>query len=54
MSQPQKKWFTWKKGWTEEGDPHIEYDTFVGSGTRYLNDAGREAIDKLFSDSFGA
>ena len=54
FDQPQKKWFTWNKGWTEDGAPRIEYDTFVGSGTRYLNDAGREAIDKLFSDSFGA
>jgi hypothetical protein len=54
FDQPQKKWFTWNKGWTEDSGPHIEYDTFVGSGTRYLNDAGREAIDKLFSDSFGA
>ncbi|MFW2366247.1 MAG: hypothetical protein ACN4GW_07505 [Desulforhopalus sp.] len=54
FDQPQKKWFTWNKGWTEGSDPRIEYDTFVGSGTRYLNDAGREAIDKLFSDSFDA
>lgn len=50
--QPQKKWFTWKSEWQEDS-PRIEYDTFVGSGTRYLSDAGREAIEKLFSDSFG-
>lgn len=52
FDQPQKKWFTWKAGWKEDS-PRIEYDTFVGSGTRYLSDAGREAIEKLFSDSFG-
>lgn len=51
FDQPQKKWFTWKSGWQEDS-PRIEYDTFVGSGTRYLNEAGREAIEKLFSDSF--
>jgi hypothetical protein len=34
-----------------EDAPVIEYDTFVGSGTRYLNDAGREAIEQLFIDS---
>jgi len=51
FDQPQKKWFTWKAGWKEDS-PLIEYDTFVGSGTRYLSDAGREAIEKLFSDSF--
>ena len=52
FDQPQKKWFTWKGEWQEDS-PRIEYDTFVGSGTRYLSDAGREAIEKLFSDSFG-
>ena len=53
FDQPQKKWFTWKNEWVENS-PRIEYDTFVGSGTRYLNDAGREAIQQLFNDSFGA
>lgn len=52
FDQPNKKWFTWKDGWQEDS-PKIEYDTFVGSGTRYLNDAGREAIDQLFVHSFG-
>lgn len=51
FDQPQKKWFTWKSGWQEDS-PRIEYDTFVGSGTRYLSDAGREAIDDLFEKSF--
>jgi hypothetical protein len=49
--QPAEKWFTWKNGWQEDS-PKIKYDTFVGSGTRYLSDAGREAIAKLFEDSF--
>ncbi len=52
FDQPQKKWFTWENEW-QEGSPKIEYDTFVGSGTRYLSDAGREAIGQLFADSFG-
>ncbi len=51
FDQPQKKWFTWKSGWQEDS-PRIEYETFVGSGTRYLSDAGREAIDDLFEKSF--
>ena len=51
FDQPQKKWFTWKNGWHEDS-PRIEYDSFVGSGTRYQSDAGREAIEKLFADSF--
>ncbi len=51
--QPTKKWYTWKEGWQED-TPKIEYDTFVGSGTRYLSDAGRAAIKKLFEDSFAS
>ncbi len=52
FDQTTKQWYTWKDGWQEDS-PKIEYDTFVGSGTRYLNDAGREAINKLFTDTFG-
>ncbi len=52
FDQPQKKWFTWKNEWQEDS-PKIEYNTFVGSGTRYLSEAGREAISQLFADSFG-
>lgn len=52
FDQPSKKWFSWKSGWQED-TPKIEYDTFVGSGTRYLSDAGRSAIEQLFIDSFG-
>jgi len=54
FDQPAKKWFTWKNkdGWREDS-PRIEYDTFVGSGTRYLSEAGHNAITKLFADSFG-
>lgn len=53
FDQPNKKWFIWKNNSWQEDSPKIEYDTFVGSGTRYLSDAGREAIEKLFVDSFG-
>lgn len=51
FDQPKKQWFTWKDNEWVEDTPVIEYDTFVGSGTRYLNDAGRDAIQKLFDDS---
>jgi hypothetical protein len=51
FDQPSGKWFTWKEGWQEDS-PRIQYETFVGSGTRYLNDAGRAAIEKLFEESF--
>lgn len=51
FDQPSEKWFTWKDGWQED-TPIIQYETFVGSGTRYLSEAGRQAIEKLFDDSF--
>jgi hypothetical protein len=51
FDQPSGKWFTWKEGWQEDS-PRIQYDTFVGSGTRYLNEAGRAAIEELFEKSF--
>ena len=54
FDQPNKKWFTWKENKWVEDSPKIEYETFVGSGTRYLSDAGRDAIAQLFQDSFPA
>ncbi len=51
--QNRKGWFTWKEGsWQPEDSPKIAFDTFVGSGTRYLSDDGKGAIEKLFADSF--
>jgi hypothetical protein len=52
FDQPNKQWFTWKNNSWQQDTPKIEYDTFVGSGTRYLSDAGRQAIEQLFIDSF--
>lgn len=51
--QGRKQWFTWKEGAWQEDTPTICYNTFVGSGTRYLSDDGAAAIEKLFTDSFG-
>ncbi len=52
FDQNHDKWFTWQEDSWQEDTPQITYDTFVGSGTRYLSDSGTEAIDKLFTDSF--
>lgn len=49
--QGLEKWHTWRDRWQED-TPLIKYDTVAGSGTRYLSDAGRAAIEKLFTDSF--
>ena len=53
FDQSTEKWFTWKNGWNED-TPSIKYDTFVGSGTRYLSNAGRDAIDQLYAAAFGS
>ena len=52
FDQTSEKWYTWKNGWNEDS-PVITYDTFVGSGTRYLSEAGRAAIEQLFAAAFG-
>jgi hypothetical protein len=54
FDQEQGKWFTWLEGAWREETPRINHHTFVGSGTRSLNDQGRQAIEKLFEDSFSA
>ena len=51
--QERKGWFCWKDNkWVAE-TPVIKDDTFVGTGTRYLTDDGRQAISDLFEKSFG-
>ena len=53
FDQNRNGWFTWKDGsWQPEESPKIAFSTFVGSGTRYLSDEGKVAIEKLFTDSF--
>jgi hypothetical protein len=52
FDQNRNGWFTWREGaWTQD-KPLIKYTTFVGSGTRYLSDEGRAAIEQLFAASF--
>ncbi|MDH3329456.1 MAG: hypothetical protein OEM01_09505, partial [Desulfobulbaceae bacterium] len=40
FDQNRNQWYTWKEGAWQEDTPKIAYTTFVGSGTRYLSDAG--------------
>jgi hypothetical protein len=54
FDQDRNAWYSWKdKGWVEEL-PKIEHTTFVGTGTRNLSEAGRQAIIDLFARSFKA
>lgn len=50
--QDRQGWYTWRNNTWEKDSPRIEYNTFVGSGTRNLTDDARQAIEKLFADSF--
>ena len=54
FDQNAEKWFTWNGDSWIEGDPVIQSTTVAGTGTRFLNDAGRQAIVDLFTRSFSA
>ena len=52
--QDKAGWFHWEPtGWTP-GTPCITAHHVCGTGTRYLNEEGKAAIDALFERSFGA
>jgi hypothetical protein len=52
--QTKENWYSWKQGAWEKDSPSIKHDTFVGSGTRNLNEKGRQAIEELFAEAFGS
>ena len=52
FDQDKSQWFSWKEGQWIEDQPTINFNTFVGSGTRYLSDEGLSAIEKLYENSF--
>ena len=52
FDQDRKQWFSWKNNHWAEDLPKIEHETFTGTGTRKLTDAGRQAIKDLFLRSF--
>lgn len=50
--QERNTWFSWEDNSWVGKEPIIEHKTFVGTGTRHLSEAGREAIAELYSRSF--
>ena len=53
--QERKGWFKWRDGqWQAEERPRITRTRFCGTGTRFLSEEGRQAIQDLFADTFGA
>ena len=51
--QERKAWFAWEDNQWVPSTPVITAHTFVGTGTRYLSDDGRQALNDLFVRSFG-
>lgn len=56
FDQKQDAWFRWdQSGWVlcKDGEqPVIRHPHFTGTGTRYLEENGKKAIDELFARSF--
>ncbi len=52
FDQEKNRWYTWKENAWVEDLPTVDHETFVGTGTRNLTDAGRRAIEDLFARSF--
>lgn len=51
--QGKNSWFEWVgDGWQECETPKIREPHFAGTGTRFLEESGRQAIEDLFHRSF--
>jgi len=52
--QEQRRWLSWQNtGWMTVPTPTIHHRRFCGTGTRSLTEDGRQAIRRLFEQSFG-
>ena len=55
FDQDADGWFRWNgDAFEKTGDPVIQHRHFTGTGTRFVKDNGRAAIQGLFDRSFGA
>jgi hypothetical protein len=53
FDQEHGTWAHWNgSAWEKAPAPVIQHAHFCGTGTRYLEENGKSAIDKLFADSF--
>ena len=52
FDQEQQQWFWWNGDQWVNGNPKIQKRHIAGTGTRFLNDAGKQAIADLFRTSF--
>jgi hypothetical protein len=53
FDQEKDAWFRWtQEAWTPDAAPAIGADRFTATGTRFLEDNGKAAIEALFARSF--
>ena len=53
FDQPRSSWYAWENdAWVEKRDPVIDHHRFAATGTRFLEDNSRIAIQDLFDRSF--
>jgi hypothetical protein len=53
FDQDKDGWFRWSGDrWEPAGEPVISHTEFTGTGTRFLSESGRKAIEQLFARSF--
>jgi hypothetical protein len=53
FDQGQDGWFRWMgESWEANSTPTITHPHFAGTGTRFLESNGRQAIEELFNRSF--
>jgi len=53
FDQDRDGWFRWSGDrWESIADPVISHTEFTGTGTRFIEDNGRKAIEALFARSF--
>jgi hypothetical protein len=54
FDQKKDSWFTWRQDhWEKVDTPVITHHHFTGTGTRFLEENGKQAIRDLFERSFG-
>lgn len=56
FDQEKEQWFRWnvlEEKWVPSRTPRLIATNVAGTGTRFLTDAGREAIASVFATSFG-
>jgi hypothetical protein len=52
FDQPRQQWFIWERDQWRPGEAVIRHPHFCGTGTRFLEEPGKRALEELFERSF--